>query len=210
MVTRATSYENLNRMTEAELTRWITSAAKRNNQRLRELESKGIENSSAAYRYVKRNVYDGSKFYTTTKDGRIKFTTSQKGLSFAEKKSLAFELEEFQKAKSSTIKGMEAINEKAAETFERNFGESGVSYSEFSEAMAANIIKDIYNMFGSDVAIEVVYRTRGMTDEEIMEALGDIAGKSATEIFNDIESFQANKQSMDNSGGDTFADDVPL
>lgn len=210
MQKRLTDYANLNRMSEKELTRWIESSAKRNNQRLRELEKKGLDKSSAAHRYVKRQAYDGAAGVTYDRQGRVKFKTSQKGMTFIEKKAYAFELANFEHAKSSTIKGMHEINAKSEETFNQNWGDSGVSYADFAEAMSVDIMKKIYDMFGSDVAVEVTERSKGLTADEIAEALGDYESKSVSEILTALDAFQQSKNSMDNEGGVAFADDVPM
>ena len=90
----------------------LTQDVKRANQRLRELEKQGMENSPA-YQAVERLVLSGDPATTTgthrTKTGEaetvIKFNTDIRHMSYSERRHLETEVERFLNAETSTTKG---------------------------------------------------------------------------------------------------------
>ena len=78
-----------------ELRTEVEKLAKRANQRLREIEKQGINESSRAYQVTARKVYDGLPGYVETKAGNIAFDRSLKNKTIQDLEGELSELQHF-------------------------------------------------------------------------------------------------------------------
>lgn len=174
----------------SDLAKDIARMAKTANQRLRELEKRNLTKSSNAYRYVERLSYDKDSATATDSKGRFKFSTSQRGKSYAQMQHEKAELERFlYEAKTSTVKGTIALYEKGYATYvskaeERNkmLMSSGsapipiLSRDDYGDMWRMRNMKKLANMYGSKEAIKMVSEQKedGLSMEEIDNFLDEV------------------------------------
>ena len=201
-------------MTESQIHAYIKQVGKAANQRLRELEKQGLQNSSAAYRYIKKLDHDGDSAMGKTGAGQIKFNLRVRGKSLNELRHVAAKIDAFMEAKSSTTGGVKAIYAESYKTFEKNYGDK-LSFSEFSEAMGYTLLRHFEAIYGSQIAIKIITKAYkdGLTDADIAEALiqaGFTEGTkqsdkpSLSTIENALTTFAQNKKEFDNDGSGIF------
>lgn len=168
----------------------IARMAKTANQRLRELEKRNLTKSSNAYRYVERLSYDKDSATATDKQGRFKFSTNQRGKTFAQLQHEKAELERFlYSAKTSTVKGTLALYEKGYETYVKKAGERNaelmsaggsaipvLSRDDYGDMWRMRNMKQIAKMYGSRESIRIISErvAGGESLEEIDNALDDL------------------------------------
>ena len=212
-------------MTESQIKEYIHTVGKAANQRLRELEKRGMENASAAYRYIKKLARDAEKTgdYTMSKTGagQMKFNLRVRGRSLDELRHIAATIENFMEAKSSTTAGVKDIYKEAYKTFEKKYGKEGINFNEFAEAMSMTLFRHFEEIYGSAVAIKIYSQAHagGLSDADIEEALR-AAGftESTTEdnapavitIENKIDEFIANRKDFENNDNGLFDEDDEL
>lgn len=212
-------------MTEGQLKEYIHTVGKAANQRLRELEKRGLQTSSAAYRYIEKLGFD--KDYATSKTGagQLKFNLRVRGRNFAELRHMVATIENFMEAKSSTTAGVKDIYKQMADTYAENhenkeFGDRE-SYKNFTEAMSYTIFRHFELMYGSQIAIKIANRAESgnLTEKEIEDALrkaGFTEGTTRDDrptlqaIESAIDEFIANKKAVANDGKGLFGDDFEL
>lgn len=211
-------------MTEKQLKEYIHTVGKAANQRLRELEKQGLQNSSAAYRYMKKLSRDGDYATSKTQKGEMKFNLRVRGRSFAELRHMVQTIDDFMQAKSSTTAGVRDIYKTAAKTFSEGKGDSGVifgtkeDYANFTEALSySSLFRAFLNMYGSDIAIEVSKKISdlGLENADLVKALEDAGFREKYEggetppdysdIERAIEEYAANKKELDNSGAGLYS-----
>lgn len=97
----------------------LASKVKRANQRLRELEKQGLENSPA-YKAAERIALKGNYLTGTTKAGQIKFNTNIRNLSELKRRDLEREVDRFLAAETSTTKGAKAVARRARDWYRKS------------------------------------------------------------------------------------------
>ena len=176
MVVEETFSTVINSMTEGQLKEYIHTVGKAANQRLRELEKQGLQNSSAAYRYIQK-IHKMEDYATsTTGAGQIKFNLRVRGRSFDELRHMVATIDDFMEAKSSTTGGVKDIYRQAAETFEKHYKGKFTKedYSDFTEAMSYSLFRNFEKIYGSQLAIQYVEHAQGklgLTWEEMESAI---------------------------------------
>lgn len=111
---------------------------KQANERLRQIEKRGLQDESKEYQLVKYYATQKSAtkgaIYNVSKDGRIRFSSDLqkymnegKGFQTAAQRRAYFinTLRNFLTAESSTVSGIKAIKKRAYETFKKNIEASG-------------------------------------------------------------------------------------
>lgn len=167
MIQRSTYSTNIMSMDVKQLALYVQSKGKRANQRLREIEKHGLETSSSAYRYVKALEFDADKAIGLTGHGEVKFNITTKGLSQAELRHKASEIEGFLRAKSSTVTGIKKGIDTAYETFTANYPNAGYDYKTFRESLSHGIFENFLEMYGSQELLELHRKTEGLTLKEV-------------------------------------------
>lgn len=210
MIIEETFSSYINSMSEGQLKDYLRSVGKAANQRLRELEKQGLENSSAAYRYVRKQAASDDSAYGETKAGQIKFDLTTRGRTFSDLRHAVAEIEDFMKARSSTTGGVHAIYEQMEQTYEKNHGElSGEDYRTFTQALSNTVFRNFEKIFGSEIAIEISNRAKGLSDEELEAALNEAGFYESTDhdsapalakIEAAIDTYKANKKEIARNG----------
>lgn len=151
----------------------VATMAKRANQRLRELEKRGLTEASHAYRYVERLEFDADSATAHDKKGRIKWNTNTRGKSYQQLQHEKAELERFlNQAKTSTVRGTLAQFEKGYQTYAEKAATAGrqaVDRSTYGDIWRMRNIKRAKEIYGSSETIRIVERAqaRGLSIEEI-------------------------------------------
>ena len=119
-----------------ELRNEVETKAKRANQRLRQLEKSGIDESSRAYQATARKAYDGLPGYTQTKAGNIAFDRRLAGKTIAELEAEKEELDKFLDPgtiHTSTVRGYKESLRKSFEGYKRSTGDKNITFSEYQQ-----------------------------------------------------------------------------
>ena len=114
----------------------VETKAKRANQRLRQLEMSGINESSRAYQVTARKAYDGLPGYTQTKAGNIAFDRSVKSKTIQELEDELRELDAFLDPgtiHTSTVRGYKESIKKSYEGYKRSTGDKDITFSEYQQ-----------------------------------------------------------------------------
>ena len=114
----------------------VETKAKRANQRLRQLEISGINESSRAYQVTARKAYDGLPGYTQTKAGNIAFDRSVKSKTIQELEDELRELDAFLDPgtiHTSTVRGYKESIKKSYEGYKRSTGDKDITFSEYQQ-----------------------------------------------------------------------------
>lgn len=207
-------------MTESQIKGYIAQVGKAANQRLRELEKQGLQNSSAAYRYIKKISHDGDAAMGKTGAGQIKFDLRVRGKSLNELRHVAAKIDAFMEAKSATTTGVKDIYKEAYKTFEKHYGDK-MNFSQFSEAMSYTLLRHFEAIYGSDIAIKIIDKahSNGLSDADIVEALYQAGFTESTTpdnmpdlatVENALRNFAENKKEFENDGSGIFGEDDEL
>ena len=119
-----------------ELRNEVETKAKRANQRLRQLEKSGIDESSRAYQVTARNVYDGLPGYVTTRAGNIAFDRRLKNKTIEDLEKELKELDKFLDPgtiHTSTVRGYKESLRKSFEGYKRSTGDKDITFSEYQQ-----------------------------------------------------------------------------
>ena len=119
-----------------ELRNEVDTKAKRANQRLRQLEKSGIDESSRAYQVTARNVYDGLPGYVTTRAGNIAFDRRFKSKTIEDLEKELKELDKFLDQgtiHTSTVRGYKESLRKSFEGYKRSTGDKDITFSEYQQ-----------------------------------------------------------------------------
>ncbi len=156
----------------------IGSLAKRMNQRLRELEKQGLAQASNWYKYIERDAYDNKSYLTRTKDGKIKFRTDITKMKPQTLRSLIRKLEESEKAKTSTVKGIKRAYKKGFEKFKETAKEDeeaaeNINYEDFTEFWRDHRFKEAIRNFGYSETMNLIGEAlaNGISYDDILDEL---------------------------------------
>lgn len=221
MIVEETFSSAINSMSLRQLKDYIHTVGKAANQRLREMENQGLQNSSAAYRYVKKQAAGEDYAFSHTGAGQIKFNLRVRGRSFDELRHMVATIDDFMEAKSSTIGGIHDIYRQATDTFRENYGEDFTKedYANFTETMSYTLFRNFEKIYGSQLAIEYVNKAEalGLTWEEIEAAIRSTGFTETTKKGqepsymaqeNALTEFAKNKKEMKNDGKSFVAKDT--
>ena len=116
----------------------VEKLAKRANQRLRELETQHVTESSRAYQVTARKAYDHLPGYTQTKAGNIAFDRSLKNKTIEELEEELRELDKFLEAETSTIRGYKkVVFSKAYETYKQTQHDEKITFEQYQQMFAS-------------------------------------------------------------------------
>lgn len=166
----------------------LTQDVKRANQRLRELEKHGMENSPA-YKAVERLMLAENPAVTTTGKGQIKFTTSVKKLSPAQRQHLREQVKKFLEAETSTTKGVKNVAERAQKAYKEHGGlPEDLDIKDSLSLWSTGIVNSYKAAYGSDATEIIINKLMlsDMTNEEAIKFLLDHYGQPLSDI---IEAF---------------------
>ena len=119
-----------------ELRNEVETKAKRANQRLRQLEKSGIDESSRAYQVTARKAYDGLPGYVTTRAGNIAFDRRIKNKTIEDLEKELKELDKFLDPgtiHTSTVRGYKENLQKSFEGYKRSTGDKDITFSEYQQ-----------------------------------------------------------------------------
>lgn len=183
------------KLRKQELTEQARTLADIANKRLRAIEKKGLQDASNAYRYIEKLHYDKDNATATDKQGRMKFNTSFRGLSYQELQSRIGTLQAFIGAQTSTIKGIDTkyrnayngIKNSDKLTAEEQSALSKVSYAQFADIMRNETVRKSTNQFGSKVFVRLLQHMAD-TKESVSKTLDRIKDFDLTK--NDTEDLE--------------------
>ena len=194
----------------------LTQDVKRANQRLRELEKQGMENSPA-YKAAERLAERSDPAMSLTGKGQIKFNTNIRKLTYNQRRHLEATVKRFLEAESSTTKGAKAIVERAKKAYKEKSQDMGMDRKREKEfdywlnIWSTAIVHQYKLMYGSDethalvielynseldygAAVSFLENMYGKPYTEIMEAIphedmdeGTTEPWDWDDIFNDLE-----------------------
>lgn len=172
-------YEDYNNYNYEQLKFAVSVLSKTANQRLRQIEQAGLTNASNAYRYIEGRAYDDEPYMDTTKNGQMKFRTNYRDTTLNSLREQMGELQEFLfKSKTSTVTGVKNKYLKGYETAKKNnpdlFGK--MSFDEFGEFWSTYNMKQIVNMYGSEISIKFINEaeSKGLSQDDINEIISNI------------------------------------
>ena len=125
----------------ADLKEEVERRAKRANQRLREIEKQGLEESSLAYRAIERYVYDKKAGYKTTREGHIAFSRSYKEMTREQLQQLYYETGRFLEATTSTVSGYKSALERSYAGYSKTKSYAKLSFEEYKRFWEAESVK---------------------------------------------------------------------
>ena len=175
-----------------EIRQAIRSYAKTANQRLRELEKRGLAKSSNAWRQAKEFAEADRSFMDVTGTGEIKFRTNLRKMTRTELQQELNELYTFIfRAKTSTVKGTREhyrkiksywSSDRAREDKRKEVREffAGMSMEEFSEFWDYKSMALMIKRYGSDTVIQLIETSRDNPDLD-MDRLDEVF----TDILNE-------------------------
>lgn len=167
----------------------LTQDVKRANQRLRELEKHGMENSPA-YRAVERLAYVGDEAITKTGAGQLKFNTSVKKLSYNQRRHLEAEARRFLEAETSTVKGVKAVKERATKEYKKGVKEDNnqVDWDDWLLIWSAAITKMYVMFYGSDYTRQLIDKLANspLTRQQAEKFMEDHFGEPIAQIFDAV------------------------
>ena len=140
--------------------------AKRLNQRMRRLESRGID-----YGTIKIYKQDVARYYTGNK-GFKESLGKTRGISVKHEISL---LQNLLNLPTSTLSGIKKIRKKAMGTFENRYNVKFKNVQQYEDFIASSTWKKLEELYGSDTALDIIAKSQ----------------KSVSEIQKDVESFIA-------------------
>jgi len=173
MATSKTELEARN-LRKRELSQAAAKMARTANQRLRALEEKGLERGSNAYRYIEKLHFDKDNATATDSQGRMKFNTDFRGLSYQEIQHQIGEIQRFLNAPTSKVSGVKDKYYKGWLSYSKESNEktggTSISFAEFTDIMRNQKIKDSKAMFGSKLFVRII-RHIDETGESVKQAL---------------------------------------
>ena len=158
----------------------LTQDVKRANQRLRELEKQGMENSPA-YRAIERLAYNEDVAIGKTTKGQIKFKTNIRKMSYDERRHLEAQVKRFLEAETSTTKGVKEVKKRAEDAYNEKFGGD---YSDWLLLWGTAIAHQYKMMYGSDFTAQVINALHGnMTREQAQQFMENHFGQPMADIM---------------------------
>lgn len=170
----------------------LTQDVKRANQRLRQLEKDGLENSPA-YKAAERLALSGAGYMSRTGKGEIKFSTDIRHLSPTQRMALREQVERFLAAKTSTKSGIKEVKENVKKYSERA-RDDGVNLDDIDLTEALNIwdtaiVRQYVRMYGSHETNYIVNKglTKFSNTHELETFLEDEYGRPISSIDEDLD-----------------------
>ena len=169
-----------------ELSQIASKMASTANKRLRALEEKGLANASNAYRYIEKLHFDKDSATATDAQGRMKFNTNFRGLTYQEVQHRIGEITRFLEAQTSTVSGVNAKYKRGFETYRERYG-ADISYAEFTDLMRNDTMKRLKGQFSSAVINRIIdhMKATGETAKQAMDRFKDVDIENS-----DIEEFE--------------------
>lgn len=165
----------------------LSSAVKRANQRLRELEKHGkIKKESNAYESIRKKAKDGALYLGKTGKGQVKFRTDITRMSEDERKQLEKEVNKFLSAKTSTVsgvkksrsKGFKTVTEKKKETDalaeeykSEIMEEMGITEEEYYDIWGSKAVENMGKLLSSSQIQQIILATpKNTSKKEVLDA----------------------------------------
>lgn len=175
----------------------LTQMVKRANERLRQLERKGLK-TSPAYKAAERLALEGGKLMSKVSKknspnlGKLKFSTDIRGMSINERSKLREEVKRFLNADTSTVKGVKKVVEKVIPAYKerfKNFDFSGIDMEEILNIWTTSIARQYLEMYGSDKTSDAINTviTNFDNPEDMNSFLEDQYGKPWADVQSAIE-----------------------
>lgn len=171
----------------------LTQEVKRANQRLRELEKQGLQNSPA-YHAVERLALVGDPATARTGKGEIKFTTNVKSLTPQQREHLRSEVQRFLSAKTSTKSGIKEMQKNMLKNYKKRHDDllgnaDDAALAEFLTIWDTSIAKQFKQLYGSDFTNQVidVLAADNMDKDDAEQFLTDHFGEYAADIQDTME-----------------------
>lgn len=160
---------------KSEMSQLAGRLAKTANQRLRSLEKAGLQNASNAYRYIEKLHFDKDSATATDAQGRMKFNTNFRGLTYQEVQHRIGEITRFLEAQTSTVSGVNAKYKKGFVTYRERYG-ADISYAEFTDLMRNDTMKRLKSQFSSAVINRIIdhMKATGETVKQAMDRFKDV------------------------------------
>lgn len=186
-------------------------AAKRANQRLREIEKQGLEDTSNAYKYLERAAFDGKPWLSTTKKGEMKFNTNFRAMTDEEIQRSLRHINDFLNAKTSLTRGVRTKVSKLTSKFNEKLEEYGsekkYSEQEFTEIMTENLNKELFKVFDPSEVMKLFAEdpSYSVNAEQILSALVAKEGRTLSSmsfatVKNAFHNWQSNDLEQDEEG----------
>lgn len=158
----------------------VETKAKRANQRLRQLEISGINESSRAYQVTARKAYDGLPGYTQTKAGNIAFDRAVKSKTIQELEEELVELKHFLdpgEVHTSTVRGYKKQLEQSYKGYLKTMG---MTDEKGKPTNGATTFEEYQQMFYSEKNrafgyqnVRAMQKVPGATREIVQEAINE-------------------------------------
>lgn len=182
----------------------IPALAKRANQRLRELEKRGLSGVSGTYRLVQAAAYSGEEYTRKTAKGQIAFKTEKGRLTRSDEdiKREFEKLNKFLNAKTSTATGLESVWKPAHDKYKNEGGTA--SFNDYAEWQADTTFWRLVQAFDYYTAIEIYEEYDPATIVQIVGDHPDDLGKMTVEDFrfnaDDLEVVDFDDEDDENEG----------
>ena len=187
---------NLNNLSTERLKAFVASHGKKVNQRLVTLEEYGQRNVFA-YRYVSDNIPDYMK--EKSQSGHLKLNIRTRGKSRNELLELATVIQNVEKAKTSTLKGIKKTYNKMKRETEKALGIE-LSDKDFHKTFGQQAFKNFSAKFGSKQYVRMV---KEYGYKETQKAIEKAYSENIQTLF-DIESI-INKNKFNDFNEDDFS-----
>lgn len=177
----------LNNLSTERLKAYISSHGKKVNQRLVTLEDYGQRNVFA-YRYVSDKIPDYMK--EKSQSGHLKLNIRTRGKSRNELLELATVIQNVEKAKTSTLKGIKKTYEKMKKKTEESLGGINIPDDDFQQIFGQLAFVWFVERFGSKQYVRLVKEHGYKETQRVIE----IAYKKKLETLMDVEAlFESGK-----------------
>lgn len=150
--------------------------AKRLNQRMRRLESAGID-----YGAIKIYKQDVARYYPGNK-GFKESLGKTKGISVKHEISL---LQNLLNLPTSTLPGIKKIRKKAMGTFEEKYGVKFKNVQQYEDFITSSTWKKLDELYGSGTALDIIAKSQ-KTVSEIQKEVEDFIAKTDRYTSSDI------------------------
>lgn len=150
--------------------------AKRLNQRMRRLESAGID-----YGAIKIYKQDVARYYPGNK-GFKESLGKTKGISVKHEISL---LQNLLNLPTSTLPGIKKIRKKAMGTFEEKYGVKFKNVQQYEDFITSSTWKKLEELYGSGTALDIIAKSQ-KTVSEIQKDIEDFIAKTDRYTSSDI------------------------
>ena len=179
-------YQEALTYSKAQLSAMIDARARRANQRLRELEKRGLTGSNA-YRYLERNAGNMNGL-RHTKEGNIRFGVGASGLNKSQMASILSNIEGFLQAKTSTVSGINRQYKKAYESFVENpkNNAKNLSYKDYMSIMESDNFESFKKSYYSAFKAMISNQNKAKASD-IKTIIENSAGRTLKDIEEDFK-----------------------